>query len=450
MKKNKRRRSGARTIYLLIALMIITAVFTGAILGWLIWYGISGGVSKPRETEAVETEESTQEAIPGQTEAEEETLPDAAEIPGANLQLMFIPNGETMVMHEGNMGFTMEAPREWADRVVSRYEEELDGTTLVFYEKENMLAASGDAEDQGVLFSIKEYRTTDAVLPVGEEVQVLREADPEENIAAVIATVPTEPVYGESLEQPYMDMESDVSNVLSTFTWEEKGDDIRFDLAEGVTVMLPYYWADRYEAGRGEDVEIAEGITGTVYDFYESANHADGSGLLMRLFVHSVDVDVSSVSGYQREVAEIPAANGQAALRVSWFSMEGQYDAADADLTYQYLYLFSSIPWMMENSVSLMEVEETTEEPTTPVSTEPPAAPTPTEPPTTPAPETEPPTTSAPETEPPTTLAPETEPPTTPTPETEPPTTPAPETEPPTTPAAPEPSSQPAEQSVAQ
>ena len=81
-----------------------------------------------------------------------------------------------MVMHEGNMGFTMEAPREWADRVVSRYEEELDGTTLVFYEKENMLAASGDAEDQGVLFSIKEYRTTDAVLPVGEEVQVLREA----------------------------------------------------------------------------------------------------------------------------------------------------------------------------------------------------------------------------------------------------------------------------------
>ncbi len=443
MKKNKRRRSGARTIYLLIALMIITAVFTGAILGWLIWYGISGGVSKPRETEAVETEESTQEAIPGQTEAEEETLPDAAEIPGANLQLMFIPNGETMVMHEGNMGFTMEAPREWADRVVSRYEEELDGTTLVFYEKENMLAASGDAEDQGVLFSIKEYRTTDAVLPVGEEVQVLREADPGQNITAVIAAVPREPVYGESLEQPYRNIERNVPNVLSTFAWEEKGEDIRFDLAEGVTVMLPYYWADRYEAGRAEDVEIAEGITGIVYDFYESANHAaDGSGLLMRLFVHDMDTDVSSVSGYQREVAEIPSVNGQEALGVSWFSMEGQYDAADAELTYQYLYLFSSIPWVMDNNISIMEAEETTEPPTTPAPTEPPTTPAPTEPPTTPAPETEPPTTPAPETEPPTTPAPEPEPPTTPAPETEPPT--VPETEPPTTPAVSEPSSQPA------
>ena len=77
MKKNKRRQSGVRTIYLLIALMIVTAVFTGSILGWLIWYGISGGVSKPRETEAVETEENM-----GETEPEEETepLPDVSAI----------------------------------------------------------------------------------------------------------------------------------------------------------------------------------------------------------------------------------------------------------------------------------------------------------------------------------------------------------------------------------
>ena len=43
MKKRKKRHSGVGSIYVLIALMIVTAVFTGGILGWLIWYGISGG-----------------------------------------------------------------------------------------------------------------------------------------------------------------------------------------------------------------------------------------------------------------------------------------------------------------------------------------------------------------------------------------------------------------------
>lgn len=458
MKRNKRRRSGARTIYLLIALMILTAVFTGAILGWLIWYGISGGVSKPKETEAAQTSaaagENTEETI-SEEETQEETLPDVSEIPGANLQLMMIPNGDETVMHEGELGFTMEVPSVWADRVVSRYEEELDGTTLVFYEKENMLAASESDGEQGVLFSIKEFNTTTAVLPEGERIHMLREADEEENRTAVIAVLPEDPVYDASLEQAYREVEEGVLTALSTFAWEEKTEDIRFDLAEGVTVMLPYYWADRYEAGRGEDVEIAEGITGTVYDFYENANHtANGNGLLMRLFVYDADLDVSSVDGYQRDVAEIPAADGREEMRVAWFSMEGQYDPDDQELTYQYQYLFSGIGWIMENQVSIIQVEETTEEPTTTVPPTEPPTPAPTEPPT-PAP-TEPPTTPAPETEPPTTPAPETEPPTTPVPETTPPTS-APATVPPTTSVAPtapaptQPSSQvPAEQSAAQ
>ena len=423
MKKNKRRQSGVRTIYLLIALMIVTAVFTGSILGWLIWYGISGGVSKPRETEAVETEENM-----GETEPEEETepLPDVSEIPGANQQLMMVPNGNSTIMHEGNMGFTMEAPNAWAERIVSRYEEELDGTTLIFYEKENML--NGSEDNQGILFSIKEFSTTTAVLPEGEQVQVLREANEEENITPVIAILPDEPIYEPDLEQPYLEMEKDVLNVLSTFAWEERGDDIRFDLAEGVTITLPYYWADGYEVGRGENVEIGEGITGTVYDFYENDNHvANGNGLLMRLFVYEGDIDVSSVDGYQKDVAELPAINGEKEKKVAWFSMDGQYDASNVSLTYEYQYLYSSIPWIMNHNVSVTVTEETTEETTTIPETEPP---------TTPAPETEPPTTPAPETEPPTTPAPETEPPTTPAPETEPPTTPAPETEPPTQPSS--------------
>lgn len=442
MKKRKRRRSGAGTIYLLIALMIITAVFTGAILGWMIWYGVSGGVSRPKSTESTQTEETderTEETTEEETEAqtEEETLPDVTEIAGANLQLMMIPNGEKTLMHEGGMGFTMDVPNGWAERVVSRYEEELDGTTLVFYEKENMLAASEDGAEQGILFSIKEYHTCAAVLPQGEQIQVLREADPEASVTPVIAILPEQPVYGESLEQPYMDMEGEVLEALSTFSWEEKGEDIRFDLAEGATVMLPYYWADRYEAGRGEDVEIAEGIVGTVYDFYENDNHgANNNGLLMRLFVHDADVDVSSVDGYQKEVAQIPSREDQAEMSVAWIMAEGQYDETDEELTYQYFYLYTSVAWIMENQVSILEVEETTEETTAgEAETEPPAAPAPTEPPTVPV--TEPPATPAPETEPP--APPETEPPTTPAPETEPPTEPpAPETEPsaPTSPSA--------------
>ena len=78
---------------------------------------------------------------------------------------------------------------------------------------------------------------------------------------------------------------------------------------------------------------------------------------------------------------------------MAWFSMDGQYDASNVSLTYEYQYLYSSIPWIMNHNVSVTVTEETTEETTTIPETEPP---------TTPAPETEPPTTPAPETEPPT------------------------------------------------
>lgn len=434
MKKNRKRRSGVKSIYLLIALMILTAIFTGAILGFLIWYGISGGVSKPKETMEIQTEEP-KEVSTSEEETEAETLPDVSEISGANQQMMMIPNGEKTVLHEGNMGFTMEVPNEWTDRLVSRYKEELDGTTLVFYEKENMLEDS-DNEEQGVLFSIKEYRTSDAVLPEGEKVQVLREADQGGNSTPVVAILPKEPVYAKDLEQPYTNMEEQVLEVLSTFSWDEKGEDIRFDLTEGITLLLPYYWADRFEVGRGESVEIAEGVMGTVYDFYESENHGkNGNGLLMRLFVHGEDVDVSSLEGYQGEIAEIPEKNGTTGMKVSWFSMEGQYDSSNLELTYQYQYLFSSVSWIMENNISVTEVEETTqEETTTAEETVPNTTEAVTVPPTTPVPETVPPTTAAPETVPPTTTVPETQPPTSQPVETQPPTSKPPETPPQTTP----------------
>lgn len=441
MKKKRKMRSGARSIYLLIALMIVTAIFTGAILGWMIWYGISGGVSKSKETEEAHTEENTDVSI-SEEETEAVSLPDVSEISGANQQMMIIPYGDKTVIHEAKMGFTMDIPNEWSDRLVSRYEEELDGTTLVFYEKENMLASS-EEENEGVLFSIKEYHTMTAVLPEGDNVQILREPDQEENTTAVVALLPEEPDYVEQLQQPYEEMLDKASQVLSTFTWDEKGEDIRFDLTEGITVMLPYFWADHFEIGRAENVEIAEGIIGTIYDVYESENHkTNGNGLLMRLFVHGENVDVSSIAGYQGEIAEVPEMNGAAGMTVSWFSMEGQYDVSNIELTYQYQYLYSSIPWIMENNISVMEEETTQEETTTLEETAPETTEVVTVPPTTRAPETQPPTTAAPETQPPTTAAPETQPPTTAAPETQPPTSQPPQTQPSTTADQPQPTSQ--------
>ena len=401
MKKRKKRHSGVGSIYVLIALMIVTAVFTGGILGWLIWYGISGGVSKPRETEAPPTEASTQQGTADQGD-DEELLPNS-EIPGANQQLMLIPNGDMVVMHEGNMGFTMEAPGNWQERVVSRYVDELNATSLVFYEKANMTQEGAD-EQQGVLFTLVEYKTTEAAVPEGDNIRVLREADPLENITAVVAVIPQEPVYAQELSEPYLAMENQVENVLATFAWEDKGEDIPYELSEGVTITLPYYWEGRFEAERVENEALMDGVTATVYQFYETENRAAGGGLLMRLAVHEADQDVSALEGYEGEAAQIPANGETPALTVSWFSQEGQYPEGDDDLAYAYLYLSTSLPWILEHGITVEEPpEETTEVPTTPAPTPAPTAPPPAAPPETEPPATEPSTpqqTTAPETAP--------------------------------------------------